>query len=195
MEFNALVITDTHGMLNHDCLKNTLAYSIEAVFLLGDINPDELKELKSFSVENDLFICGIPGNHDSFNELSEAGIINLHSTTVKFKDLVIAGFGGSWKYKNTNSGVLFTNNECSDCMAVLPKCDILLTHDRPNYDKEETNMVHQGLIGITEYIEKNKPKYLLHGHCHESETIQYDNTIVYSCYGISIVHLIFNEVI
>jgi len=48
---------------------------------------------------------------------------------------------------------------------------------------------HSGLTGIATYIERKKPKLVLHGHMHTRTEKQQGSTTIRCCYGIELVEI------
>lgn len=130
-----LVAADTHGTLTEENVpQEFLTENIDAVILLGDVLQRDIDILKNkFKVP----FFGVGGNHDTWDLMSKNGIHDLHARVIKWKNLIIAGFGGSLRYKETPDYMFFTEQEASDLLAQMPRCDILLTHAGPKYKDEE----------------------------------------------------------
>lgn len=190
-----LVVADTHGDLRvADITQEMEKADIDAVFTLGDVSPRDIKLLQAkFKVP----FFGVGGNHDAWNTLKDCGVQDLHARVIRWNGIVIAGFGGSLKYKLSPEYMLFTEEEAEDILRQMPECDILLTHAAPKYreNKEKfpeekktlksyVNLVlgkkpkHDdsisspenplnGLYGIGEYIHQKHPQFVLHGHLHQ----------------------------
>lgn len=219
-----LIAADTHGTLtdnniNADLFRNL----IDAVFILGDVSQRDIEILQqNFSVP----FFGVGGNHDSWELLSKMGVQDLHTRVIRWKNLTIAGFGGSLRYKETPDYMFFTEQEASDLLNQMPPCDILITHAAPKYKTDESQNSrnekeekpsfltkitsifskpnsnpyanhkedssapkYKGLYGIGEYIQKNHPNFVLHGHIHASETDWHEGTCVRSFYGLELFEL------
>lgn len=162
---------------------------------------------------------GILGNHDNTQTLSENNIKNLHLKTTIINNIKFGGFEGSIKYKDIG-GIVYTQEESSKLLNDFPACDIFISHSNPQfweYKKEyiKENLfnsiyrkinhkhkpyiykqqplklnVHDGLIGIGDYINHYKPKYVFHGHIHTNNIYTINNTTIYSCYGVQIVKIL-----
>ena len=150
-----LFIADTHN-----CLKDgneILKYIQEQkdydyCILLGDHSASDIEEILKVIPLNK--ICGILGNHDSWNKYDIYGITNISGKVINIKGIRIAGISGGHKYKNSNEYVLYTHEESIQIANNIEKADILITHDKP-FIQDNHNSAHDGLKGITEYIYKN----------------------------------------
>jgi Icc-related predicted phosphoesterase len=164
-----LFIADTHN-----CLKDgneILKYIQEQkdydyCILLGDHSASDIEEILKVIPLNK--ICGILGNHDSWNKYDIYGITNISGKVIDIKGIRIAGISGGHKYKNSNEYVLYTHEESIQIANNIEKADILITHDKP-FIQDNHNSAHDGLKGITEYIYKNHIALHIHGHLHENK--------------------------
>ena len=183
--FNVLVLADGHGHIRREDLQDTDRIP-DAIFLLGDNDYDDIQELKRFIDEYRYTapIFGIEGNHDKKGFLEREGIQNLHNKTIEFEGLIIGGLSGSIRYTEKMNYCMLSNGESEALMSQMPYCDILLTHDKPCFEKPERTDAHSGLTGIGSYIMYHHPSLVLHGHLHEPYIRQYENTVIRCCYGI-----------
>lgn len=134
--------------------------------LLGDHSASDIEEILKVIPLNK--ICGILGNHDSWNKYDIYGITNISGKVINIKGIRIAGISGGHKYKNSNEYVLYTHEESIQIANNIEKADILITHDKP-FIQDNHNSAHDGLKGITEYIYKNHIALHIHGHLHENK--------------------------
>lgn len=185
-----LFIADTHDCLSYDeeCLnklKNMRDY--DYCILLGDHSATDL-EIISKIVPLDK-ICGVLGNHDSWKKYDTYGIKDINGKVIKINGVKIAGISGSCKYKNSDNYALYTHEESSDLANKMESADILVSHDKP-FTKDNHNMAHDGLKGITEYIYKHNIAIHIHGHLHESyEEILKNGTKSICIYNIKLLDL------
>ena len=185
-----LVIADTHNCLTYNSdminfLKNNLNY--DCCILLGDHSANDLYEIVQIIPSYKIY--GVLGNHDSWNKYEEYGITNINGKIIEIKGLKIAGLGGSFKYKDNQNYALYTHEESIQILSNVESADILITHDRP-YVKNNNDMVHDGLKGITQYIYANHVPINIHGHLHEN-SVEYlkNGTKVISIYGAKIINI------
>jgi len=127
----------------------------------------------------------VPGNHDhSIQYMSDGrvvdraeGGINLDGRTAREGSLLLAGLGGSIKYKS--DGVhQYTQVEMRWRAAFLWRAlfanrlrygralDILITHAPPRGIHDAPDPAHVGFEGFLPFLRLVKPRYLLHGHSH-----------------------------
>lgn len=192
--FSILVVTDAHGKLMQENIEDALDGECpDIVLMLGDNMYEDIEAIRDCMSKLDIPIVGISGNHDDTNLLSELGITNIHMNTVQFKGVKISGFGGSIKYKDDSSKLLFTNEQSEVMLSDFPPCDIFITHDKPCFEKhlnENSIHSHSGLTGIARYIENNRPELHLHGHLHECYVKKHSGgTMVRCCYGAELIKI------
>lgn len=97
-------------------------------------------------------------------------------TTNKKNPLLLAGISGSIRY---NKGLAqYTNFEMNlKLFKLIPKLifnkirygrylDIFLTHSPPRHIHDKEDPCHKGFTGFRWFLEKFKPRYMLHGHIH-----------------------------
>lgn len=133
---NILTVADCHGQLQENRLLETLAgRTPDVIFFLGDNDAGDIECVQA-SVKN-VPMYGVIGNHDYLDILKDYSIEDLHMKIVSFDGFLIGGFGGTIKYKCDSSRLMFTNEESENLFAGFPKCDIMITHDRPCFRVEK----------------------------------------------------------
>ena len=124
----------------------------------------------------------VPGNHDpEYDPLSSKsyaeGGINLDLKTASEKGLMLAGLGGSIRYRpdgvNQYSQAEFFLRAFRLLLQILTKqvrygqrLDVLISHSPPHEIHDEDTQAHRGLRGINFLINLVRPQYLFHGHTH-----------------------------
>ena len=141
--------------------------SIELFCFLGDLNSFDL-----YGIENitDIPKIGVYGNHCSGEYFESLGIKNLHLETFEYKGLTFGGFEGSLRYKDSEYGKMYTQQEASEKLKDFPYVDVMIAHSPPfGINDELGSHSHEGLFALRKYIEEKKPKYFLHGHTYPTE--------------------------
>lgn len=136
-------------------------------------------------------------DHLSLNIQHSYGSTYVDLRSVRVKNLLIAGLGGSARYNNGDNQ--YTERQMWWRVArLVPKLlfnrvrygrylDILLTHAAPYGIHDKPDTAHVGFRPFLWLMRKFKPRYLLHGHIHlydlnaERET-QYEDTLVINVY-------------
>jgi len=154
---NLLIIADDEsvGPQVSDC-------NVDILVSCGDL-PDEL----IFQVAKRCHckeILAVKGNHDS-SAAFPAPIRDLHLTVFQFRGVKFGGFCGSWKYK-PHGNYLFENAEVERLLTGFPAVDIFVTHNSPRLVHDREDDVHMGFAAFNQYIQRAKPRLMLHGHQH-----------------------------
>ncbi len=130
----------------------------------------------------------VPGNHDlpemfadsrqePPSHLAPRSSVNIDGTAVEEQGLLLAGLGGSIRYRP--DGVhQYTQAEMSRrVLALAPRLywnrirrgrflDILVTHAPPRGIHDAEDPAHVGFEAFNRFIARFRPRYLLHGHAH-----------------------------
>jgi Icc-related predicted phosphoesterase len=66
---------------------------------------------------------------------------------------------------------MYTQEEASTMLSAFPRVDVMLVHCPPyGVNDEPDELAHQGFKGLRDYVEREHPAYLLHGHTYPSES-------------------------
>lgn len=122
----------------------------------------------------------VPGNHDPVFSLKDTrshveGAIDIDLKTIQFKSLLLAGMGGSVRYRDDGVNQYGqTEMYIRAIRLVFPlmwnrarygrAVDILVTHSPPAGIHDDNDNAHQGLKAINTIMKYFKPRYVLHGH-------------------------------
>lgn len=187
-KISLLIIADTHGALKEDELKECVdKHYYDACIMLGDHYDKDIQIIINTIDHSKLY--GIMGNHD-YNYLDKYNIININGKIIEINGVKILGMEGSFKYKAVHFPS-FTQEESIVFLENQPQVDILISHDRKYDYTKKNDLAHQGLIGITNYIFKNKIPIHIHGHIHENYCRKMINgTIEYSVFGFKIIEIV-----
>lgn len=127
------------------------------------------------------------------------GCVNLDGRVVRHKQLLIAGLEGSIRYNN-NPYFQYTEREMTRKVwglvpaLVLNKMlygrylDILITHAPPRGIHDKEDRCHWGFQAFRTFIDRFRPRYLIHGHVHvyhpgePTETLHRATTVI-NTYG------------
>ncbi len=121
-------------------------------------------------------------------------IIDGSCTYDKKRDLLIMGLGGSMLY-NYGQSQYSEKQMKNRILKLMPRLlynkqrygryvDILITHAPPRGIGDGEDLCHRGFECFLSFMEKYKPKYLLHGHVHlidenvKRETQYMDTTVI-----------------
>lgn len=174
---------------------------IEFILGCGDLPYPYLENLLTF-LNIPLFY--VPGNHDPIynpdNTLAHVeGGSNLDLKVVRFKNLLIGGFGGSILYRPDGTNQHSQTEAYFRAFRLLPRLllnrlkygrslDILFTHSPPFGIHDEDSQSHRGLKAINWLLHVAKPRFHFHGHTHfHRQNISASETI----YGVTTVLNVF----
>lgn len=177
-----LILSDLQGV-DYDSWQlflNKDYKGVEAVFLLGDIEPYYLKTIKERFMELPIF--GVHGNHDTYGDLERHGITNVHDQRVWLNNYSIIGLEGSMRYKKGNAP-LYTEEEVLKITRYFPHVDIILSHNSPKDVHDQPDLAHQGFEGLTRYILNKKPIFHFHGHQHKNHASFLNQTLIIGIHG------------
>jgi uncharacterized protein len=159
LSLRALVLADHLPYLPLDRL---LEREVDVVLCLGDLTHADLQPLERAQVPK----LGVHGNHDDGDEFTGLGIEDVHLRRIELGDLCFGGFSGSHEY-GRHKGERFTwsQKDAAKALRRFERVDVLIAHSPPlgvNDDAEDP--AHVGLAGLREYVERERPAMLLHGH-------------------------------
>lgn len=140
--------------------------NIELIVTLGDLTREDLLQLEQITTIPKI---GVYGNHDSGTYMPELGIWDMHLKTWDYNGQRFGGFQGCVRYKENPDAIMYTQEEASQMMTGFPKVDIFLCHCPPRGINDEEEIAHQGFNALRDYIEREQPKVLLHGHTYPTE--------------------------
>ncbi len=153
----------------------------------------------------------VPGNHDpkyqkSVTDSRAEGGINLDLKTARVGNLLIAGVGGSIRYRPDGVNQYTQAQIHARILKLIPALllnkirygralDILITHSPPFGIHDDDSQAHQGLKALNLLIRLAKPRYHFHGHTHfyrqnlETATTQYGETKIMNIHPYKIIEV------
>lgn len=153
------------------------------------------------------------GNHAQHRRISAngttlddkpEGCINIHRRVINHRGLLIGGLEGSMRYREGPHQ--YTQRE----MALLASSmaptlwlnrlrygraiDILITHAPPYGLHDAADLCHQGFYAFLSFMDRYKPRYLIHGHTHlyrqdARRVTRYNDTTVLNTYGYQVIEI------
>jgi uncharacterized protein len=124
----------------------------------------------------------VPGNHDpvhnqGFTSSYAEGCTNLDLKRVHAKGLLLAGFGGSIRYRPDGVNQYTQTEAYFRAYTLMTRLfwnlvrygrflDILITHSPPFGIHDEETQAHRGLKAINWILHWAHPRYHFHGHTH-----------------------------
>jgi len=182
---------------------------IDFVISCGDVPSYYLEFIVSI-LNKPLFY--VNGNHCTERINSDSGTrpdipegcINIDQKIIEYRGILIMGLEGSMRYNR--GGYQYTDSQMSWKINILkPRLylnklfkkryvDILVTHAPPYKIHDQEDICHKGFKSFNDFIQKFKPRYLLHGHIHYYGTkndwiTMVDNTKVINAYGYRLIEI------
>ncbi len=124
----------------------------------------------------------VPGNHDpEYNPIQVStraeGGSNLDLKRTRAKALLLAGFGGSIRYRPDGTNQYTQDEAWRRAAQLMPgllwnrirhgrALDILITHSPPFHIHDDESDAHRGLQAINWILRWAQPRYHFHGHTH-----------------------------
>ena len=141
-------------------LARLLERDVDLVLCLGDLSRQDLEPLANARMPK----LGVHGNHDDGGEFTGLGIESVHLRRVEVGGLSFGGFSGSHEY-HRDPRYTWSQKEASKLLRNLEHVDVLLSHSPPfGINDDPDDPAHVGLVGLREYVEREHPAMLLHGH-------------------------------
>jgi uncharacterized protein len=162
---------------------------VDAVFCLGDLDRAWIEPLAGLRLPR----YGVHGNHDPEHVLRELDIEDLHLRRTQLGGgLTIAGFEGCVRYRR-GATHQYTQREAARLARRLPAADVLLCHCPPlGINDDPDDAAHIGFEGLRAWVERHRPRHLLHGHTHPlpGRTLErYGDTQVHRIAGARVLEL------
>jgi Icc-related predicted phosphoesterase len=135
---------------------------VEAVVCLGDLDRAWIEPLAGLALPR----LGVHGNHDEPDLLREVDVQDLHGRRTALAGRTFAGFEGCVRY-GAGGPYHRTQKEGTTLARRLPAADVLLTHCPPfGINDDPADPAHVGWTGLLEWVDRHRPRHLLHGHTH-----------------------------
>jgi uncharacterized protein len=153
----ALVLADQSPYLP---LERLLERPFDLVLCLGDLDHHALEPLGRARVPK----LGVHGNHDDGGEFTGLGIQDVHLRRVDVEGICVGGFSGSVRYRD---GLRYgwTQRRASRALRRFGAVDVLIAHSPPaGVNDDPDDLAHAGLEGLRDYVEREQPALVLHGH-------------------------------
>jgi Icc-related predicted phosphoesterase len=162
---------------------------VDAVVCLGDLDRAWIEPLAGLlSIPR----IGVHGNHDPEGLLLEVDVHDLHMRRTSVGGLTFAGFEGCVRY-GKGGPHHYTQKEAAKLARRLPGADVLISHCPPlgiNDDPDDPS--HVGFEGLLDWVERHRPRHLLHGHVHPlggRTTTRFGDTHVHYVAGAKVILL------
>ena len=186
-----LVLADVESKYLWDYFEKEKLEGIDLILSAGDLKPQYLSFLASFSKVPVLYVHG---NHDDCYDIQPPdGCIDIENKIYVYKGVRIMGLGGSIRYKKGKNQYTQKemNHRINKMWLSIKKnrgFDILLTHSPAAGVNDGEDHVHKGFDAFVDILDEYQPKYFIHGHVHKSYSNgfkredKYKNTVVINGY-------------
>ena len=166
-----LALADVESKYLWDFFEKTKLEGIDLILSAGDLAPQYLEFLATYSVAPVLYVHG---NHDGcYKDTPPQGCICVDDMIYEYQGLRILGLGGSMCYNY--SGFQYTERQMwLRYVKVRHKIqrkkgiDILLTHSPAKGFHDGKDLPHVGFECFNYILDKYEPKLFVHGHVHLS---------------------------
>jgi Icc-related predicted phosphoesterase len=126
-------------------------------------------------------VFAVRGNHDSEAPFPEP-VVDLHLRTAEFAGTRFGGLNGCWQYK-PRGAFLYYQEEAETFLENFPPVDVFISHNSPRRVHDREDEIHTGFTALNAYIERAKPRLLLHGHQHQERETRVGETLVVGVFG------------
>ncbi len=166
-----LAIADEPDKRLWDYLDRRLLEDVDLILSCGDLPADYLGFISCFTKAPILYVHG---NHDTKLLANPPGGCDcIDGDLVVINGIRILGLGGSMRYKGGEC--MYNEKEMSKRIRKLwfklfkyKGFDILLAHAPARDHGDQSDLAHWGFRCFLKLIDKYHPKYLIHGHIHQS---------------------------
>ena len=187
-----LVVADEESRYYYECYQPGRLDGIDLIISCGDLSRSYLEFLVTLGNCPLLYVCG---NHDdTFADHPPERCICIEGTVFRYRGIRFAGFGGSYRYR-PDGLYMYTEKQMARRIRKLwwkirknKGVDILVTHAPAFGLGDLDTLQHRGFRCFLKFMEKYKPRYMLHGHVHRNYgfkipiTQRYlDTTIINAC--------------
>lgn len=167
-----LVVADEESRYYYDYYKPGRLDDIELIISCGDLSRTYLEFLVTLGNCPLLYVCG---NHDdTFADHPPEGCVCIEDTVFVYRGLRFAGLGGSYRYRS--DGIyMYTEKQMARRIRKLwwkirknKGIDVLVTHAPAFGLGDLDTLPHRGFRCFLKFLEKYRPRYMLHGHVHRN---------------------------
>lgn len=187
-----LILADEESRSLWDYYDPQKTRDVELILSCGDLNRRYLEYLETMV---NCPLLYVRGNHDrSYLDQEPQGCECIEDRIYDFHGLRILGLGGSMRYKP--GSCMYTEEEMRDRIRHLNRqlllmngFDVLVTHAPAKGYGDLDDLPHQGFDCFNDLLQKWKPRYMLHGHVHQSYSYKFQReymhpsgTRIINCY-------------
>ena len=170
----------------------------DLILSCGDLKPEYLSFLVTMGRAPLLYVHG---NHDThYDKRPPEGCDCIEDRVFKYGDLKIVGLGGCRKYSGGQHQ--YTEKQMKKRLRKLrfkiwwnKGVDIVVTHSPVRHYGDDDDLPHRGFECFWKFLERNKPRYLFHGHVHMNyghdrpRVVRYGDTDLVNAYERYVIDL------
>ena len=184
-----LLVADEESKYLWDYYQPGKLAGIDFMLSCGDLKQEYLEFLVTMGGKP---LYYIHGNHDKgYENFPPEGCDCIEDEVVNLHGIRVLGLGGCIRY---NPGPYqYTEQEMEK--RVKGGVDIIVTHAPPRGYGDAEDNAHRGFACFLPLLDKYRPRYLIHGHVHQSyghslpRQIQYGETTVFNAVGYHILDI------
>lgn len=170
-DIRVLFIADETDKALYDHYEPERLKDVDLIISCGDLNPHYLEFLVTVGHAPLLYVRG---NHDdNYKRYPPLGCECIEDRIYDFRGLRILGLGGAMRYKPGEN--MYSESEMKRRIQKLNMeiylkngFDMLVTHAPAAGYGDLTDLPHKGYKCFNSLMEKHHPKYMVHGHVHQS---------------------------
>lgn len=199
-----LAVSDIESDFIWDYFDETRFEGVDLIISCGDLKSDYLSFLATM-IKAPVFY--VHGNHDSnYVQFPPEGCDSIEDQIIEYKGVRIVGLGGSIKYNNhptqSRPPYQFTERQMEKRIRRIKRklffkkkgFDILVTHSPAFGIDDGTDACHTGFKCFLPFLEKYKPRLMLHGHMHmkygrAQRSLQHGPTQIIDAFGYYILDI------
>ena len=167
-----LVVSDEESRYYYECYQPGRLDGIDLIISCGDLSRSYLEFLVTLG---NCPLLYVRGNHDdSFADHPPEGCLCIEDKVFLYRGIRFAGLGGSYRYQPDGIN-MYTEEQMARRIRKLwwkirknKGVDVLVTH-APAFGKGDLDTIpHRGFRCFLKFMEKYRPRYMLHGHVHRN---------------------------
>lgn len=198
MKLKILAVSDHESEYIWDFFDAKAFAGVDVIVSCGDLKPEYLSFLVTMIPAPLLFVRG---NHDArYQDNPPEGCIDLEERPVVIKGVRFVGFGGCKSEKPAKNH--YSEREMSRkvlratlAFSLRKGFDVLVTHAPAAGLGDGDDRFHEGFEAFRALIDRDRPRYHLHGHQHltysigSKRVLEYGETVIVNAYNYFILDM------
>jgi len=163
-----LAVADVEAKYFYDFYTPGRLKEYDLILACGDLHVEYLEFLVTMAHCPLLYVHG---NHDESYRREPEGCDCIDDRIYEYRGLRIMGLGGSYRYRDGR--YMYTERQMRRRIRRLRFAlwrrrgvDILVTHAPARHIGDDDTLSHRGFECFTAFLDRYRPKYLVHGHVH-----------------------------